>query len=1042
MSLSEISIRRPVFAWMLMFGLILFGAISAKRMGISHMPDVNFPVVNIALKFDNAAPEVMEINVVDLIEDAVMGIEGLKSIISNVSQGTANITCEFEVNRNIDVALQEVQNRIIQINNLLPSLLNPPVISKTNPEDQPILWLMLTADEGIPLNQQMVYARDTLKDQFSTLDGVGSIVFAGYVDPNLRVWLDREKLLKYELTSADVISSIQSEQKEQPAGRVETSIKEMNIRVLGEAASPEEFSKIRLNSRGGQPNYSPITLGTVAHVEKGLSDLRAISRYNGKAAVGLGIVKQRGVNAVSVAQRVYKKIETVRASLWPGYHLDVRLDSTKFIQDSVSELGFSLLAAALLTSLICYLFLGSWSSTINVLLAIPTSIVGTFTALYFFGFTLNTFTLLGLGLAIGIVVDDAIMMLENIVRHYEMGKDRREAAIDGSKEISFAAIATTLAIGAIFIPVIFMKGVVGAFFYQYGVTVTVAVFLSLLEALTLTPMRCSRFLQSSKRSPTWLILWMNQFMNSLSRLYRWSLKKVLAHRWLTVGVSVVVFSSSLVFVSTLRKELIPSQDQSYFLLNIRLPVGSSIQRTDQVFKEVERYLSSVDEVQDKYSTIGNYVHNNIVNVGTIYVILKDPKGRKLSQIQVMDKVRQELRSRFPGVEIFVQDLSIAGFSASRGYPVEFVVDGPDWNKLQEYTSKMVDHLKTSELLEDINIDYQGGMPEVRIFPDREKMALHGVSVLSLGTEVANLIGGQILGANTKYPSGGHRYSIRIRTLESQHDRVDDLNHLKVRNNRGQLVSLSGISRVVVTEGAQVISRYDRRRAVPVYANVVDGRSQQEALEFVEKTAREILPSGYSIKMTGSGSAFREAFDGLLFALILGIAVAYLILASQFNSFIHPVTILMALPFSLTGALLALTLTNQSISMFSLIGLILLMGIVKKNSILLVDFTNQRRQEGLSVYEALIEACPIRLRPIMMTSVATVAGAIPAAFNFGPGAETRIPMAISIIGGVTVSTLLTLYVVPCVYSLLSRLERPDLPEVEGYKQTNRNLVVTS
>ncbi len=1028
MSISEISIRRPVFAWMLMFGLIIFGWISFLRMGISNMPDVNFPVVNIALQLDNAAPEVMEANVVDIIEDSMMGIEGLKSVFSSTSQGTANITCEFEMNRNIDVATQEVQNRILQVNNQLPSLLYPPVISKTNPEDQPILWLMVTADENVSLHDQMIYARNTLKNQFSTLDGVGSVVLAGYVDPNLRVWIDRSKLNSYELTSTDVVSAIQTEQTEQPAGRIEAPTNEMNVRVLGEANSPVDFSKIRINSRGGATNYNPMSLDKVAKVEEGISDLRAISRYNGKVAVGLGIVKQHGSNAVKVAQDSYKKVELVRPNLMTGYHLDVRLDATKFIREAVSELNFALLVAALLTSVVCYLFLGSWSSTFNVLLAIPTSIVGAFTALYFFGFTLNTFTLLGLSLAIGIVVDDAIMMLENIVRHHEMGKNRRQAALDGSNEISFAAMATTLAIAAIFIPVIFMKGVVGAFFYQYGITVTVAVFLSLLEALTLTPMRCARFLHSAKTNPTLLILWMDKRMERISHSYKKSLELVLRHRWMVIFISIGLFFASLGFVSTLRKELIPSQDQSYFLLNLKTPVGSSMSFTDKVFRQAEAYLKSVPEVTDEYSTIGNYVHNNIVNAGTIYVILKEAKERRLTQLEVMDKVRLELRALLPGTEIFTQDLSVSGFSASRGFPVEFVLEGPNWEKLQEYSLQIIEALKKSQLIDDVNVDYQEGMPEIRIVPDREKTAAHGVSIAALGTEIGNLIGGQIFSSSTQYPKEGHRYYIRIRTPNEQHSSIEDFKALKIRNNRGQLVPLLETSDVILTKAPQVISRFNRRRAIPVYANIIAGKSQQEALNFVEETSKKILPPGYNVKITGSGNAFREAFDGLIFALIFGIAVAYLILASQFNSFIHPITILMALPFSLTGALLALAVTHQSLSIFSMIGLILLMGIVKKNSILLVDFTNQRRAEGSSVSEALLEACPVRLRPILMTSVATVAGAIPEAFNFGPGSETRIPMAISIIGGVTISTFLTLYVVPCVYSLFAKWERPEVEEV--------------
>lgn len=1034
MNLSEISIRRPVFAWMLMFALILFGAISFGRMGISQMPDVNFPVVNIALQLENAAPEVVEMDVVDIIEDAVMGIEGLKSVSSSISQGVANITCEFNLNRNIDVALQEVQHRIAQVQNKLPSLLYPPVISKTNPEDQPILWVMVTADENIPLYEQMMYARNTLKDQLSTLAGVGNVTLAGYVDPNLRVWIDSKKMYSYDLTSTDIWNAIQAEQIEQPAGRIEAATNEMNVRVLGETKSADEFGKIRINARGGSANYKPIALSSVARIEEGLSDIRAISRYNGKVAVGLGIVKQHRSNAVEVAKLVEQKVEQIRPSLLKGYHLDVRLDTTKYIRESVSELNFTLIVAALLTSIVCYLFLGSWSSTFNVLLAIPTSIVGTFTILYFFGFTLNTFTLLGLSLAIGIVVDDAIMMLENIVRHHEMGKNRRVAALDGSKEITFAAIATTMAIAAIFIPIIFMQGVVGKFFYQYGITVTVAVLLSLLEALTLTPMRCARFLHSAHDNPTWVMKKMDSFMTVLQEKYQRSLKLALERRNLVILVSLSVFAASLVFVSTLRKELIPAQDQSLFLLTIKTPVGTSIGATDEVFRKVEKYLHSQAEVQDYYTTIGNFENNNVVNAGTIYIILKDPKSRKVTQREVMDRTKADLIKLLPDIEVFGQDLSLTGFSATRGFPVEFTIEGLDWDVLVKSSEQVLEKLKRTGLLEDINMDYQAGMPEVQISPDRDKAASHGVSVATMGQEVQNLIGGQIFTANTQFPRQGHRYYIRVRSEPGEHSSPDDLKNVRMRNNRGalgELVSLPATAEIKVVKAPQLISRYNRARAIPVFANVVAGKSQQDALEAVEKIGKETLPTGYVIRIMGSGNAFREAFDGLIFALILGIAVAYMVLASQFNSFIHPITILMALPFSLTGALLALAMAHQSLSLFSMIGLILLMGIVKKNSILLVDFTNQRRREGAPIFEALLEACPVRLRPILMTSVATVAGAIPGAMNFGPGAETRIPMAISIIGGVTVSTFLTLYVVPCVYILFSRFERPENPEDSEY-----------
>lgn len=1027
MVLSEISIRRPVFAWMLMLALIVFGAISFHRMGISHMPDVNFPVVNISLRLDNAAPEVMESTVVDVIEDAVMGIEGLKNVSSSTSQGIANITCEFVLDHNIDVALQEVQNRISQVSNLLPTNLYPPVITKTNPEDQPIMWVMVTADDHIPLYKQMIYARNTVKDQLSSVGGVGDIVLAGYVDPNLRVWIDRKKLKYYDLTSSDIINAITSEQIEQPAGRIEADQNEMNIRVFGEAQTPEEFGNIRINNRGGAANFKPIPLSSVARIEEGISDLRAISRFNGKTSVGLGIVKQHGANAVQVSKLIYQKVEQMKSILLPGYHINVQLDTTKYIKESVNQLNMALLFSAILTSLVCYGFLGSWSSTINVLFAIPTSIVGSFTVLYFFGFTLNTFTLLGLSLAIGIVVDDAIMMLENIVRHYEMGKDRIIASLDGSREITFAAVATTIAIIAIFIPVIFMKGVVGHYFYQYGITITAAVSLSLLEALTLTPMRCSRFLRSAKHGneARWTMKKVDHFMDWLSHLYKKILALVLNHRLIVVITSLIFFGVSILFVSTLRKELIPKQDQSLFLLSLRTTVGSSINATDEIFKKAETYLKKQNEVESIYTTIGNFENNNIVNAGTIYVILKDPKKRKLDQREIMDRTRTDLTNLIKGVQITMQDLSLTGFSATRGFPVEFIVEGPDWKKLLKYTESIKTQLKQTGLVEDLNSAYQDGMPEVLVRPDRIKASNLGVSINTIGQEVSSMAGGQLFNANTQYPKEGHRYYIRIRADEFALSKPSDLENILLRNNRGNLgdlISLSKTSTIETTTGPQLISRYNRQRAVPVFGNVVKDKSQQEAIDATLKIGKKVLPEGYRMIITGSATAFHEAFQSLIFALILGIAVSYMVLASQFNSFIHPVAVLMALPFSVSGALLALFLGHQSLSLFSMIGLILLMGIVKKNSILLVDFTNQKRNAGMSPHEALMEACPVRLRPILMTSVATIAGAIPEALNFGAGFETRIPMAISIIGGVSVSTLLTLFVVPCVYSLFTQLER--------------------
>ncbi|TFG89765.1 MAG: efflux RND transporter permease subunit, partial [Syntrophobacterales bacterium] len=498
MSLSDLSIKNPVFAWMLMGALILFGIISYGRIGVSQLPDVDFPVVSINLTWEGAAPEVMESDVVDVIEDAVMSIDGIKDVSSSIRQGSANVTIEFDLDKDIDIATQDVRTRIDQAKRVLPKDMDPAVVTKVNPEDHPIMFLAISSDER-PLRDIIAYVQDHLKDQFTSIKGVGDIFLGGYVDRNLRIWVDAKKLDALQLTVDDVINAVAQEHGEVPAGRIETSTNEYNVRVMGEAPTAKDFSNLLIPKRGGHPIHRPIYIGEVATVEDGLADIRRISRSNGKPCIGLGIRKQRGSNEVEVAHKVLKRVEELKPSIPKDMTLAVRYDRTKFSEDSINELIFTLILSAIVTSLVCWIFLGSWSATLNILLAIPTSVLGTFIVVYFLGFTLNTFTVLGLSLAIGIVVDDAIMVLENIVRYREHGIEQIEAARRGARQITFAALAATIALIAIFLPVAFMTGIIGKFFFQFGVTISVAVALSLLEALTLAPMRCSQFLKVGDR---------------------------------------------------------------------------------------------------------------------------------------------------------------------------------------------------------------------------------------------------------------------------------------------------------------------------------------------------------------------------------------------------------------------------------------------------------------------------------------------------------------------------------------------------------------
>ncbi|MGZ3655555.1 MAG: efflux RND transporter permease subunit [Bdellovibrionota bacterium] len=1166
MTLSEISIRRPVMAWMLMAAIILFGWLSFQRLGLSQLPDVDAPVVGVNVNLPGAAPEVVESQVLDPIEDAIMELDGVVNVQSTAQLGSGHISVEFELSRNIDESMQQIQAKIAQRSNVLPTGLRPPTTRKSNPEDQPILWVALTSNEENPnLPEMMIFARNYLQNQFASISGVGDVGLGGYVDPALRVWVDLDKLDQLDMTADDVMQTIKSSHMEQPEGTINGGKTEMNVRVLGEASNPEDFSKIIVQSRsGGGVNYQPIRIGQVAKVEEGIQDVRKIARFNGKRVVALGILKQHGSNAVEVANLVRAKLEEIRPNIPKKYNVDIRSDNTRFVKQAVDELLFMLCLSALLTSAVCYLFLGSWTSTLNVLMSIPTSIIGAFTAFLFFGFTLNTFTMLGLSLAIGIVVDDSIMMLENIVRHRELGLDKREAALVGAKEITFAALAATLAIVAIFLPVIFMQGVIGRYLLQYGITVTVAVLLSLLEALTLTPMRCSRFLEISQ-NPKGILKYMNFLFARLERVYQRVLAVLIDNRphrgtfglidnrVLTIVATFIFFAGSCYITRFIPQEMLPSQDQSQLMMRIKLPVGTALGITDRRMKEVEDYLQKQPEVTGVFSTVGGF-GGDAINQGFIMITLVEPPNRKFSQKQLMDKWREEMKTAlvltegetppglspfefavegvgmegkglaamaggrggrgqrggpgaeatppaaagegkhgdwkkkeaaapgeerkawagkshapqaavgavdagkdsaggrhgpgggkgdvakagarggrgggrggtflYHGMQVNMQDMSLRGFSSGRGFPIEFIIQGPDWAKLNSLSNDLMAAIEKSGLAVDVNTDIQPAMPEVALIPNRNSLMKRGVTLSTVTSNINSLVGGALIEKENSYSEAGHRYQIEVRLNGLQRDSVADLDRIKVRNDAGEVVKLSQLVERKIVPSPNTITRLNRARAIRIFGNPAPGISQDVAMKGVEKVARGIMPPGYSVIMTGSSKDFSNTFKSLIVALLMGVLVSYMVLASQFNSFIHPVAVLMALPFSFSGAFIGLLLLHQSINLYSLIGFILLMGIVKKNSILLVDFTNHvRRSEGANVKDALLKACPIRLRPIMMTSIATVAGALPEALSIGPGAETTIPMAVAIIGGVVASTFLTLFAVPCVYSLLSRFESP-------------------
>jgi HAE1 family hydrophobic/amphiphilic exporter-1 len=1032
-SLADLSIRRPVFAWMLMAALIIFGAIGLSRLGVSEQPDVDFPVLTINTTWSGAAPEVMETEVVDKIEEEVISTQGLREVSSHIQQGQASITLEFNIDRNIDAALTEVQSKLSDVE--LPLGADQPTIVKTNPEDQPIVLLSASSTTR-DLHALTEFLELNVIDQFKILPGVGEVTLAGYQQRNLRVWVDNEKLKALQLTMLDVKSALESEQVEEAAGYLENSTNEFNVRTMGEGATPEAVGALRIKKRGGETIYnSNIRIRDVARVEDGLEDVRHMAIVNGKPGIGIGIKKQHGANSVAVAQAVKDRLVELRKLLPPDVKIDVNFDSSIFIQEAIHETEFTLLLSAVITSIVCFLFLGSWSSTVNVLLSIPTSVMGTFMVLYFMGFTLNFFTLLGLSLAIGIIVDDAIMVLENIVRHLEMGKSKVLAARDGAREITFAALAATIAVVAIFLPVAFMSGIIGRFFFQFGITISAAVLLSLVEAITVTPMRCSQFMGDADNR---YALWAGRQFAWLGRIYRDALGFCLGHRLLVITVSTIIFLVSLTLAYTLPKEFLPRQDQSAFLIRVQTPVQSSITFTQGKLVEMEKILRQHPEIDHFFSGVGGFttdsgaaegaVTDGQVNSALIYVTLKPKAQRGLGQFALMDRLRREFAA-IPDLIAVPQDLASHDFIAGRGFPIELNLRGPDYRVLEQKSREIIQRMQQTGDFRDIDTDFRNGMPEVRIYPDRAKATASGVTVDTIASTVQAAIGGTVQG---QYTNKDRRYDVRLRLEGGERIGPDDIMKLDVRTDYNELIPISSVIQTQTVSTYQTIARRMRERSISIFANVAPGKSQAESLDKAEFIAKDALPLGYRVFLSGGAQTFRETFSSLFLALWLGIIVSYMVLASQFNSFVHPFCVLLSLPFCVSGAFFALLLTGQSLNLYSMIGLVLLMGIVKKNSILLVEFANQKRfVDGLAVREALLFAGPVRLRPILMTSLATLAAAIPPALAWGPGAESRIPMAITVIGGVIVSTFFTLLVVPCAYSLLARFESRAHPERELY-----------
>ena len=1017
MGLTTACIRKPVLAWMLMGAVVLFGLVALSRIGISQFPDVDFPNVSVAVTWEGASPEAIEHDVLIPIEDALGQVDGIKEISASARSGSGTLSIDFGIDKDIDAAIQDVQAKIGQVQRQLPKDLDPPIVSKRNPEDFPIMFLAVSG--SLARRQLTDIARYQVKERLQKLPGVGDISMPGYLERSVRVWLDPARLEERGLTAAEAVAALRRQNLEVPAGRIEATGpgREIDVRVLGEAVDLGDLRRLVIAGSPGEP----VRLSDVAVVEDGFEDERTLARANGISALGLGVRKQRGSNQVQVAQLLRAEVEKIRTELPPGVELGINFDSSIFVERSITDLGHEVLLAALLTGLICWLFLGSFSATLNVVLAIPMSLLGTIAVLYFCGFTLNTFTLLALALVVGLVVDDAIMVQENITRHHQNGADAPSAARRGTREIAFAALAATIAVIAIFIPVVFMDGVIGRFFLQFGVAFGVAIAFSYLEAMTLAPARCAQFLAAEQGRRGLLVRMADRVFASLAGWYRTVLGISLRRPVMVLaGVLAVVLLSAYAF-TRIPKEFVPSEDQGRLFVKLDLPAGMNLAETDRAIAGCEAWLKEQPEVRRFFAISGSF-GSGAVNQATMFISLTDKADRKQakqrSQQELQEAARKAMNS-IPGVKAVIQDPSQQSVTGQRGgFQIEFSLRGANWDEQVQAMESMTRAMRDQGSFTDVDSDYRLGRPEVGLSVDRAAALDLGVRVDDVANALNLLIGGAKAG---KYSDGSRRLDVRVRALVSARLRPEDLGLIRVRAQDGRAVPLSSLVTIEERPTVQSIQRRDRSRAVTIYANLAKGVDQGVGLAAIKVLAKD-LPAGVRLVWQGSSVQMQDSQNGLAFAFAVGVLIAYMVLGGQFNSFLHPVTVLSVLPLAVAGALGALWLTGFSLNLFSVIGMLLLMGIAKKNSIILVDYAAVAQREGKSPAEAMLYAGPIRLRPILMTSAATAMAAVPIVLGLGAGAESRQPMAVAILGGVVVSTLLSLVAVPALYVVFERLRR--------------------
>ena len=1005
MTLPELCIRRPVFATVLSLLLVLVGLMAFNRLTVREYPNIDEPQVSVSTGYSGASAEIIESQVTQVLEGSLAGIEGIDTIESTSRAESSRITVRFRAGISINSATSDVRDRVSRVRRALPDEISEPTISKVEADAQPIIFLVLRST-GMSALELTDYVDRFVIDRFKNLDGVADVSINGDRRYAMRVWLDPVKLAGYGITVQDVEQAIRSQNVEIPAGRVESTDREFTVLSRTSLGTAEEFAKVTIKAAGGLQ----VMLGDVAKVELGTADVRRESRYDGQTALSIGIIKQAVANPLDVAKAVNKVLPAINASMPKGTSIEIGFDSTVFIDRSINNVFKTILEAATLVILIILLFLHSFRAAIIPIVTIPVSLITAFAIMYAAGLTINTLTLLAFVLAIGLVVDDAIVMLENIYRHVEEGMKPFDAAMRGAREVAFAVMAMTLTLAAVYAPIAFTPGRTGRLFLEFALTLAGAVVVSGFIALTLTPMMCSKLLKHSARENIFARV-IEGLLKNMDHGYQTALRFVLGLRWLVMLLALGVAGTGGYIFTQLKSELSPTEDRGTIIVTGNAPEGASFSYTQRYSQQVEAILKGFPDIRSALLIVGS---GDVTQMNS-FARLKDWSERKTSQQDTVQKLLPKLRA-IAGIQASASNPASLGVRGA-GKPMQFVIQSSaSYAELDKIASQLVEKLKDNPGLADLDTDLRLNKPEVQIEIDRARAADLGLDVTVIGRTLETLLGGRNV---SKFQIGSEQYDVTVALPASDRTSPGALSGFFVRGSAGEMVQLSNIMKVHEAVAPRELRRFNQLRAITIQANLAPGYTLGEAISAFNAAAKDVLPDNAVTDLTGQAREFRNASSNLALVFVLALAFIYLVLSAQFESFRDPIMIMLSVPLSMTGALGALYLSGGTLNVYSQIGLVTLIGLITKHGILIVDFANRLQDEGRTRLDAIVEGASLRLRPILMTTAAMVLGAVPLVLATGAGAESRMQIGWVIAGGMTLGTLLTLFVVPCAYSIAGR-----------------------